>query len=142
MSLININCTFKLFRDVCPKTAENFRQFCTGEYKKDGIPLGYKGCLFHRVIKDFMIQGGDFVNSDGTGLTSIYGGKFKDENFSRKHDSAGVLSMGTSLLSDPTETFNLIFSEFWERHQRMSVLHHLYQMRLFRLKTCRLWKGF
>ena len=90
----SLKILIKLFRDVCPKTSENFRQFCTGEYKKDGIPLGYKGSLFHRVIKDFMIQGGDFVNSDGTGLTSIYGGKFKDENFSKKHDSAGVLSMG------------------------------------------------
>ena len=48
---------FELFADVCPKTAENFRQFCTGEYKKDGIPQGYKGATFHRVIKDFMIQG-------------------------------------------------------------------------------------
>ena len=84
----------QLFRDICPKTAENFRQFCTGEYKKDGVPVGYKGCMFHRVIKDFMIQGGDFVNSDGTGLTSIYGGKFKDENFIKTHDSAGILSMG------------------------------------------------
>jgi len=86
----------ELFRDICPKTAENFRQFCTGEYKKDGVPIGYKGCTFHRVIKDFMIQGGDFVNSDGTGLTSIYGGKFKDENFTKTHDSAGILSMANS----------------------------------------------
>merc|ERR1711935_317571 len=86
----------ELFRDICPKTAENFRQFCTGEYKKDGVPIGYKGCAFHRVIKDFMIQGGDFVNSDGTGLTSIYGGKFKDENFVKTHDSAGILSMANS----------------------------------------------
>ena len=48
---------FELFSDVCPKTAENFRQFCTGEYKVNGIPQGYKGATFHRVIKDFMIQG-------------------------------------------------------------------------------------
>ena len=53
---------FELFADSVPRTAENFRQFCTGEYKKDGIPIGFKGCTFHRVIKDFMIQGGDFVN--------------------------------------------------------------------------------
>lgn len=53
---------FELFSDVVPKSAENFRQFCTGETKNDGIPIGYKGANFHRVIKDFMIQGGDFVN--------------------------------------------------------------------------------
>ena len=83
----------ELYAHVVPKTAENFRQFCTGEYKKDGVPCGFKNAPFHRVIKDFMIQGGDFVNGDGTGLMSIYGGKFADENFTCKHTQAGLLSM-------------------------------------------------
>jgi cyclophilin family peptidyl-prolyl cis-trans isomerase len=110
----------ELFANVVPRTAENFRQFCTGESKNSlGRPQGYKGSKFHRIvrisirklalhdhhkssnsllinlqIKDFMCQGGDFLNGDGTGSTCIYGTKtFDDENFIIKHTEAGLLSM-------------------------------------------------
>ncbi|KAI9866616.1 MAG: Peptidyl-prolyl cis-trans isomerase H [Trichoglossum hirsutum] len=88
----------ELFADVTPKTAENFRQFCTGETKNaQGRPQGYKGCKFHRVIKDFMVQGGDFLHGDGTGSATIYGTRsFADENFVKKHDAPGLLSMANS----------------------------------------------
>ena len=108
----------ELFKHIVPKTAENFRQFCTGEFRRNGVPLGYKTSPFHRIMKDFMIQGGDFLKviqlentkkkvlssfekqkhqkGDGTGRISIYGTSFTDESFQLKHSSAGLLSMANS----------------------------------------------
>jgi len=91
---------FKLYSDSVPKTAENFRALCTGEKgmctTKEDTPLHYKGCTFHRVIKNFMLQGGDFTNGNGTGGESIYGEKFADEKFVDKHERPGLLSMANA----------------------------------------------
>ena len=90
---------FKLFFDKVPDTADNFRYMCTGEKgdAKCGKPLCYKGSKFHRVVQDFMVQGGDFENGDGTGgEPAIAENKFPDENFKLSHTSRGLLSMANS----------------------------------------------
>jgi peptidyl-prolyl isomerase H (cyclophilin H) len=89
--------TFELFHDLCPKAAENFRQFCTGEFLWKGRPTGYKDTCFHKVVEDKFMEGGDFINS-GVGSRpriSIWGEDqlFEDESFEVKHSEAGLLSL-------------------------------------------------
>jgi len=84
----------EIFEDIVPKTAKNFVTYCTSG-SRNGQD-GYKGSCFHRVIPEFMLQGGDFTRGDGRGGKSIYGNKFEDENFTAYHDAPGVLSMANA----------------------------------------------
>ncbi|KZT00357.1 Der f Mal f 6 allergen [Laetiporus sulphureus 93-53] len=80
--------TFRLFDQICPMTARNFRELASGNHG-----FGYANSTIHRIVPEFMIQGGDIYGGDGAGGQSIYGPKFADENFRLRHDRPGLVSM-------------------------------------------------
>jgi len=116
-----VRLVFALYKDSAPKTAENFRQLCTGEHKglsECGKPFHYKGSVLHRMLSTLMVQGGDFERANGTGGESIYGRRFEDETFGDKHNRRGLLGMANDGPNTNGSNFFILFSpqEHLDRH--------------------------
>ncbi|KAI9759879.1 MAG: phosphatidylinositol transfer protein csr1 [Chaenotheca gracillima] len=130
---------FVLYDDIVPDTARNFRHLCKdknifSKNAKGGELTGYKGSVFHRVIPSFMLQGGDFTRSNGTGGKSIYSEKFPDENFSKKHTKPFLLSMAnagpntngsqffvTTIVTNWLDGKHVVFGEVADEESKVNV---------------------